>query len=44
LEAAIAIINAIAELVKTATASQQEITREGRGSSLKTAFYKKNNR
>ncbi|KAF7139738.1 hypothetical protein CNMCM5793_007673 [Aspergillus hiratsukae] len=44
LEAAIAIINAIAELVKTPTASQQEITREGRGSSLKTAFYKKNNR
>ncbi|RHZ43149.1 uncharacterized protein CDV56_100138, partial [Aspergillus thermomutatus] len=44
LEAAIAVTNAIAKLIKAATASQQEIVREGRGSSLKTAFYKKNNR
>ncbi|CAL5866537.1 uncharacterized protein PFLUO_LOCUS746 [Penicillium psychrofluorescens] len=44
LAAAIAVTNAIAELIKAATASQQEIVREGRGSSSKTAFYKKNNR
>ncbi|OJK00675.1 hypothetical protein ASPACDRAFT_117010 [Aspergillus aculeatus ATCC 16872] len=44
LEAAIAVTNAIAELIKAATESQQEIVREGRGSSSRTAFYKKNNR
>lgn len=44
LEAAIAVTNAIAELIKAATVSQQEIVREGRGSSSRTAFYKKNNR
>ena len=44
LEAAIAVTNAIAQLIKAATASQQEIVREGRGSSSRTAFYKKNNR
>ncbi|PLB39314.1 putative cytoskeleton assembly control protein Sla2 [Aspergillus candidus] len=44
LEAAIAVTTAIAELIKAATVSQQEIVREGRGSSSKTAFYKKNNR
>jgi hypothetical protein len=44
LEAAIAVTSAIAELIKAATESQQEIVREGRGSSSKTAFYKKNNR
>jgi uncharacterized protein YukE len=44
LEAAIAITNAIAQLIKAATASQQEIVREGRGSSSKTQFYKKHNR
>lgn len=44
LEAAIAVTNAIAELIKAATESQQEIVREGRGSSSKQAFYKKNNR
>ena len=44
LEAAIAITNAIAQLIKAATASQQEIVKEGRGSSSRTAFYKKNNR
>ena len=36
--------NAIARLIKAATASQQEIVREGRGSSSRAAFYKKNNR
>ncbi|KAG9624820.1 SLA2 Src like adaptor 2, partial [Aureobasidium melanogenum] len=45
LGAAIAVTNAIANLIKAATASQQEIVKEGRGSSLsKSAFYKKNNR
>ncbi|PYH88890.1 cytoskeleton assembly control protein Sla2 [Aspergillus ellipticus CBS 707.79] len=44
LEAAIAVTTAIAELIKAATDSQQEIVREGRGSSSRTAFYKKNNR
>jgi hypothetical protein len=44
LDAALAITNAIAELIKAATASQQEIVKEGRGSSSRTAFYKKNNR
>lgn len=43
LQAAIAVTNAIAQLIKAATASQQEIVKEGRGSS-RTAFYKKNNR
>ena len=43
-EAAIAVTNAIAQLIKAATASQQEIVKEGRGSSSKAAFYKKNNR
>lgn len=44
LAAAIAVTNAIAELIRAATVSQEEIVREGRGSSSKTAFYKKNNR
>ncbi|KIW58825.1 hypothetical protein PV05_03321 [Exophiala xenobiotica] len=44
LEAAIAVTNAIAQLIKAATDSQNEIVREGRGSSSRTAFYKKNNR
>ena len=43
-EAAIAVTNAIAQLIRAATASQQEIVKEGRGSSSKAAFYKKNNR
>jgi len=39
------VTNAIAQLIKAATASQQEIVKEGRGSSLsRAAFYKKNNR
>lgn len=44
LEAAIAVTNAIAQLIKAATASQQEIVREGRGTASRTAFYKKHNR
>ncbi|KAJ5110933.1 hypothetical protein N7532_001468 [Penicillium argentinense] len=44
LAAAIAVTTAIAELIKAATVSQQEIVREGRGTSSATAFYKKNNR
>ena len=43
-EAAITVTKAIAQLIKAATASQQEIVKEGRGSSSSTAFYKKNNR
>lgn len=45
LEAAIAVTNAIAQLIKAATASQQEIVKEGRGSAMsRTQFYKRNNR
>ncbi|OQO00693.1 hypothetical protein B0A48_13183 [Cryoendolithus antarcticus] len=45
LEAAISVTGAIAQLIKAATASQQEIVAQGRGNSMsKTAFYKKNNR
>ncbi|KAF2757340.1 ANTH-domain-containing protein [Pseudovirgaria hyperparasitica] len=44
LAAAIAVTNAIAQLIKAATASQQEIVREGRGAASRTAFYKKHNR
>ncbi|KAI9715416.1 MAG: sla2 Src-like adaptor 2 [Chrysothrix sp. TS-e1954] len=45
LNAAIAVTNAIAQLIKAATASQQEIVTAGRGSSMSRAqFYKKNNR
>ena len=45
LGAAIAVTNAIARLIKAATDSQQEIVKEGRGSSMsKSSFYKKNNR
>lgn len=44
LDAAIAVTNAIAQLIKAATATQQEIVQAGRGSSSRTAFYKKNNR
>lgn len=45
LAAAIAVTNAIAELIKAATASQEEIVKAGRGSSMsRAAFYKKNNR
>lgn len=45
LDAAIAVTNAIAQLIKAATASQSEIVSQGRGSSMtRAAFYKKNNR
>ncbi|KAK5944077.1 sla2 Src-like adaptor 2 [Knufia obscura] len=44
LDAAVAITNAIGALIKAATDSQKEIVQSGRGSSSKTAFYKKNNR
>lgn len=44
LDAAIAVTNAIAQLIKAATVTQQEIVQAGRGTSSKTAFYKKNNR
>ena len=44
LEAANAVTDAIRQLIKAATASQQEIVKEGRGSMSRTAFYKKNNR
>ncbi|KFY95465.1 hypothetical protein V498_03336 [Pseudogymnoascus sp. VKM F-4517 (FW-2822)] len=44
LDAALAVTNAIAQLIKAATATQQEIVQAGRGSSSRTAFYKKNNR
>lgn len=44
LDAATAVANAIAQLIKAATVTQQEIVQAGRGSSSRTAFYKKNNR
>jgi len=44
LDAAMAVTNAIARLIKAATTTQQEIVQAGRGTSSKTAFYKKNNR
>ena len=44
LDAALAVTNAIARLIKAATTTQQEIVQAGRGTSSKTAFYKKNNR
>ncbi|KAJ2903365.1 hypothetical protein MKZ38_010030 [Zalerion maritima] len=44
LDAAMAITTAIAQLLRAATATQQEIVASGRGSSSRTAFYKKNNR
>ncbi|KAG6031157.1 hypothetical protein E4U41_007692 [Claviceps citrina] len=44
LDAAMAITDAITRLIKAATVTQQEIVQAGRGSSSRTAFYKKNNR
>jgi hypothetical protein len=44
LAAAIAITNAIAQLIQAATDTQQEIVAQGRGSNSKAAFYKRNNR
>jgi len=44
LDAAIALTNAIAQLIRAATVSQQEIVAKGKGGSSATAFYKRNNR
>lgn len=44
LAAAIAITNAIGQLIKAATISQKEIVAKGKGTSSATAFYKRNNR
>jgi len=44
LEAALAIMKAIGGLIRSATASQEEIVARGRGSSTVQQFYKKNNR
>jgi hypothetical protein len=44
LAAAMAITNAIARLIKAATDSQEEIVAQGRGSSSRQQFYKRNNR
>lgn len=44
LEAAMAITNAAANLIRCATVAQQEIVAHGRGSSTRQAFYLKNNR
>lgn len=44
LDAALAMTNAIANLIKYATMAQQEIVAHGRGNSTRGAFYKKNNR
>lgn len=44
LEAAIVITNAVSRLIKAATDSQNEIVSQGKGSSTRAAFYKKNNR
>lgn len=44
LDSAMAITGAIGNLIKCATASQQEIVSHGKGAASKDAFYKKNNR
>ena len=44
LQSAMAIIDAIAWLIKTATDSQQEVVAQGKGSSTTQQFYKRNNR
>ncbi|KAJ3223364.1 sla2 Src-like adaptor 2 [Clydaea vesicula] len=44
LQAALAMTNAIANLIKCASASQQEIVQHGKGSSSVENFYKKNNK
>ncbi|VVT51277.1 uncharacterized protein SAPINGB_P003043 [Magnusiomyces paraingens] len=44
LSAAQAVTSAIAALIRAASACQQEIVAQGRGSSSPTAFYKKHNR
>jgi hypothetical protein len=44
LQATLAITNAIGRLIQAATDSQEEIVREGKGSSTTQQFYKRNNR
>ncbi|ORX38469.1 ANTH domain-domain-containing protein [Kockovaella imperatae] len=44
LEATMVITNAIGRLIQAATESQEEIVREGKGSSTTQQFYKRNNR
>ncbi|KAJ2858793.1 sla2 Src-like adaptor 2, partial [Coemansia asiatica] len=44
LDSSMAMTNAIAQLIRAATASQKEIVAQGRGKSSKEEFYKKNNR
>ncbi|KAJ1556867.1 sla2 Src-like adaptor 2 [Nowakowskiella sp. JEL0078] len=44
IEAAAAITKTIAELIRCATQSQQEIVAQSRGAATKGAFYKKNNK
>ncbi|ANB12196.1 Sla2p [Sugiyamaella lignohabitans] len=44
LAAAIAVTSAVAALIKASTECQQEIVARGRGSSSRTAYYKKHNR
>jgi hypothetical protein len=44
LDAVMAMTTAIANLIKCATATQQEIVANGRGNSTSAEFYKKNNR
>ncbi|KAJ2385551.1 sla2 Src-like adaptor 2, partial [Coemansia sp. RSA 2559] len=44
LDSSMAMTNAIAQLIRAATASQLEIVAEGRGTSSTTAYYKKHNR
>jgi len=44
LAACVALTNAIGNLIRCATVSQQEIVAHGRGGGSKTSFYKKNNR
>ena len=44
LHSAMAITTAIANLIRCATASQQEIVAHGKGSTTQGAFYKKNNK
>ncbi|KAJ3116384.1 sla2 Src-like adaptor 2 [Phlyctochytrium bullatum] len=44
LKSAMALTNAIQQLIRCATACQQEIVAHGRGGSTTTAFYKKNNK
>ncbi|XAO25641.1 hypothetical protein I312_104469 [Cryptococcus bacillisporus CA1280] len=44
LQATLAITNAIGRLIKAATDSQEEIVREGKGTSTTQQFYKRNNR